>query len=98
MKCLQPYLCVILAASVAGCGHSLNNLSRLKFSESKVLMGTVVKIDVCYDQPEHEKLREAMASAWARLEDIGWRMNVLDGKSDVAKINNSFRKPVSVRN
>jgi thiamine biosynthesis lipoprotein len=62
----------------------------------RMLMGTTVQLDVCRGQHRQDQVDEAYRDAWARLETISWKMNVFDGRSDVAKINHSDLKPVSV--
>ena len=68
----------------------------LKSTEFESLMGTVVKIDVCYDSSQKDQLKEAMKAVWARLEDINVRMNVFNEKSDVTKINQSYPHPIQI--
>jgi len=62
-----------------------------------MLMGTIVQLDVCRGEEDALKTEEAYKDAWERLEDISWRMNVLDERSDVAKVNNSNLAPVSIK-
>ena len=50
-------------------------------------MGTIVYVDVCNEVQNTDKGQLAYKAAWNRLEDIAWRMNVLDKRSDVNKIN-----------
>jgi len=61
-----------------------------------MLMGTIVHIDVCQDVQDTQEGSAAYKASWERLEDIAWRMNVLDERSDVARINNSSGDPVLV--
>jgi len=60
------------------------------------MMGTIVRIDVCPGVEETKEGKSAYKKAWKRLEDIAWRMNVMDARSDVAKINNSTGDPVLI--
>jgi len=61
-----------------------------KHSENKLLMGTTVKLDVCYKEEQSPQLTEAFEKVWERLGDIHWRMSIFDEKSDVHKVNQSF--------
>jgi len=67
-----------------------------KYTESKLLMGTVVRLDVCRERVDLERVQDVYNDIWARMEEISWRMNVLDDRSDVARINHSNGKPVLV--
>ena len=67
-----------------------------KYRETQMLMGTVIHIDVCPGVQDTEKGKLAYKAAWERLEDIAWRMNVLDERSDVSKINHSDLDPVLI--
>lgn len=72
------------------------NLRAEKYSETRMLMGTVVHLDACRGEQDTHTMESAYKDVWERLEDIAWRMNVFDGRSDVAKINNSNLEPVSI--
>ena len=63
-----------------------------KFSESRMLMGTYFKVDVCIHAKDEHRIINAFSAMWDRMEDISWRMNVYDRRSDVTKINQSFSK------
>lgn len=81
---------------VAGCAGPEAKVQP-RYSETKELMGTIVQVDVCQDGAFTEEQRAAAyAAMWARLEDISWRMNVYDSKSDVTKINTAFPDAVTV--
>ncbi len=67
-----------------------------KYREARMLMGTEVQIDICQDQQDMSVAKSAYQDAWERLEDISWRMNVLDERSDVTKVNRSIRRAVTV--
>lgn len=66
-----------------------------RVSESRYLMATTIQIDICRDVSTPD-LTPVFKKSWERLEDIAWRMNVYDDKSDVAKANNSFSQPVVI--
>jgi len=67
-----------------------------KYTESKMLMGTVVRLDTCTEEIKDRPIDVIYAEIWGRLENISWRMNILDEKSDVARINQAFKNPVTV--
>jgi len=76
-----------------GCtvGHKDN-----KYSQVRTLMATYVKVDACREGRSEEYLELVYSKVWKRLEDIAWRMNVFDERSDVTKVNHSFQAPVTV--
>lgn len=86
---------VLSLAVISGCASDQKS-SLEKYSETKMLMGTIVQIDVCRDDQNASKIKSAYDGVWRRMEDISSRMNVFDEHSDVAKINNSNLKPVSI--
>ena len=61
------------------------------------MMGTTVNVDVCLDTRDKTAVGKAYQEVWDRLEDIAWRMNVFDERSDVAKINRAGTQPVGVQ-
>jgi len=87
-------ICLCMWLGTSGCSRN-NEVGASKYRESQLLMGTTVHIDVCQEVGNTENGKKAYQTAWRRLEDIAWRMNVLDSRSDVAKINHST-EPVSV--
>ena len=86
---------IIGTVLMAGCAR-MEKEAFPKYRETRVLMGTEVQIDVCEGRYAQEKIDQAFKAAWARLGDISWRMNVLDERSDVHKINQSGMQPVTV--
>ena len=64
-----------------------------KYTEARMLMGTFVRLDTCRSAPDKDA---AYAHAWERLEDIAWRMNVYDERSEVTRINNARFEPAYV--
>jgi len=96
MKEHSSYAAGLLATVfLAGCFFSpAPQLER--YREVKSLMGTIVQVDVCHPPQDTVQREAAYAAVWERLEDISWRMNVFDERSDVAKINRSHRRPVRV--
>lgn len=80
----------------AGCSQQEAKGHLIKSRETKLLMGTVVQLDVCH-QPRQESQRDkAYKQVWERLKEIHWRMSVFNDESDVARINHSYQKPVAV--
>lgn len=66
-----------------------------RVSESRYLMAMDIQIDICRES-EAQDLKPVFEKSWARLEDIAWRMNVYDDRSDVARVNSSFENPVTI--
>ncbi|HQP10274.1 MAG TPA: FAD:protein FMN transferase [Candidatus Omnitrophota bacterium] len=88
-------LVLLISAALFGCFPP--GVSRFeKYSEVRQLMGTMVQLDVCRDGLAQQKIDEAYRDVWASLEQVSWRMNVFDDRSDAAKINNSNLQPVFV--
>lgn len=91
------YLCIgILIAGGASCSPKPPQTEKFKYSESRHLLGTIVKVDACYDLEQKDKIDAAYQKVWERIEDIHWRMSVFDDKSDVMRINNSYPDTVEV--
>lgn len=67
-----------------------------RYSETQLLMGTTVQIDVCYDEEHEEELPLAYAEVWERLGEIHWRMSSFNDISDVAKVNKAYEHPVEI--
>ncbi len=86
---------IVGVSSFLGCARQDVSRSK-KYSETEMLMGTMVQLDVCRDQLSAAKIKNVYRDIWARLENIAWKMNVLDERSDVAKINNSNSRPVLI--
>lgn len=68
----------------------------LKHAESRVTLGTIVTVDVCYERNREEDLKKTLVSVWARLGEINQRMNPYDEKSDISFLNNAEGNPVQV--
>ena len=67
-----------------------------KHHESRPLFGTIIKLDACYEEKQETDIKKAFERVWQRLDEMQWRMNIFDKRSDVAKINRSHQKPVSI--
>lgn len=61
-----------------------------KYSESKILMGTIVNIDVCDDLNNEGDVNQAFIEVWKKFEDIAFRMSSFEEESEVGRLNNSF--------
>ena len=90
----STFLFLILLALLLVCIP--RNSKILKYTQTGLFFGTQVKVDVCYESSQKEEVGKAVVAVWKRWEDIHWRMNVFNDKSDVANVNNSFRSPVKV--
>ncbi|MBN1869581.1 MAG: FAD:protein FMN transferase [Candidatus Omnitrophica bacterium] len=84
---------LLVSFALPGCGSARHDQ---KYSETKMLMGTIVKIDVCLDQARLSEIKDAYVGVWKRLEDISSRMSFFNEHGDVARINQSGLNPVSV--
>src|SRR3989338_3119475 len=87
------YVFLLIGLTTFGC-DSLGKRRTDKYREMKEMMGSFVSIDVCVNEQNEDRIQRAFPIVWARLEDIAWRMNVFDEKSDVAKLNNAQALPV----
>ena len=66
--------------------------TNIKFFQKEKVEILTTSIDVNTEKVS----KEALKKVWQRLEDISWRMNVFDEKSDVAKINISYPNALEV--
>ncbi|VAX35472.1 FAD:protein FMN transferase [hydrothermal vent metagenome] len=89
------YLLLILLFTT-GCAQAPQQTNN-KYHETRMLMGTIVNIDVCRNEHEQEDIQKSYQRVWERLEEISWRMNVFDEKSEVTQINNSNGNTVSIQ-
>lgn len=67
-----------------------------KYSESRLLLGSVLHLDVCYAPEQAERVKEAAQKAWERLSEINRRMNIYDEKSDLSVLNRAGGAPAAV--
>lgn len=97
MKC-QPFVLLVsvffLSLSCSPRSERLQEEGR--YSEAKLLMGTTVQIDVCYDENNEDDMPLAYTEVWERLGEIHWRMSSFNDISDVAKVNNAYENPVEI--
>ena len=91
----KPIVIFFLASCLLmGCQPSKPKME--KYRQAQTMMGTTVSIDVCVDKDNKERLDAAYDEVWKELEDVAWRMNVFDPKSDVTKINEAKGEPVKI--
>ena len=88
---IVPLICVI------SCSFSGQEGSDKKYTESRSLMGTVVRVDLCrHPENNPKEFSQALSKVWERLEEIHWRMSVFDDRSDVMKINRAYPDAVAI--
>ena len=68
----------------------------LKYTESKMSMGTFVKIDVCYRRGHERAVEAALNQVWEKMEDISWRMYAGNEGSDIFRLNNARGAAIKV--
>ncbi len=68
----------------------------IKYSQARVLLGTLVQIHICAAPQEKHTVLQAFDQAWKRLEEINTRINVYNEQSDIAAINRSYPHPIKV--
>ncbi|MDP2654778.1 MAG: FAD:protein FMN transferase [Candidatus Omnitrophota bacterium] len=86
----------LLVFFCVGCGGPAGEKTLAKYREKKLLMGTYIQVDVCYEVSQEPALAKSYARVWALMEHVNADMNVYNDKSDVARVNRSFRDPVPV--
>lgn len=67
-----------------------------KFSETRAMFGSFVRLDVCYAPSQQPALEAAVSEIWLRFEDIHKRLSVYDPQSDLNRINHSYPDVVTV--
>jgi len=92
----KKFFSIALVILLVGCQPSPQLSNTKKFSETQMLMGTVVRLDVCYFEQETQRLKTVVPQVWSRLEDISRRMSIQDQTSDVYRINHAQGEPVTV--
>lgn len=79
--------------TVSGCTRAV---PLEKFRQSRSLMATFVQLDVCAPPSAAASLEPVFDKVWERLEEISWRMNVYDDRSDIAKITENRHESVVI--
>lgn len=67
-----------------------------RFTKTGDFFGSYVKVDVCYQDRDQERLSAAIDEVWARFADIHKRLSVYDPASDINRINAAYDEPVVV--
>ncbi|VAW19101.1 hypothetical protein MNBD_BACTEROID05-963 [hydrothermal vent metagenome] len=94
-RVFRNLLIVLFLIVLTGCQNRYEKQS--KYSETKLLMGTIVRVDTCANDNSSQVKTLAYSQMWERLEEISWRMNVFDEKSDVSRINQSYPDSAKVK-
>jgi thiamine biosynthesis lipoprotein len=94
-KPLYIIICFLFSLVVSACMG--RNEQENKYSQRKQLMGTYVQLDTCSSEISRLDAERIYRRVWGRMQDIAWRMNVYDEKSDVTKINHAYPQPVTVQ-
>ena len=83
------FLAVILFGMVAWVRFMRNDNAAYirKYHDERMVIGTLVQIDVCALPYRRDVVRKAMAEVWQRFEEIDERMNAYDSGSEVGRIN-----------
>jgi thiamine biosynthesis lipoprotein ApbE len=63
------------------------------FSKSGQFFGSIMKVDVCYNENQSQALNQAIDAIWSRFADIHWRLSTYDPDSDMNRINHLCRNP-----
>src|SRR3989344_1666669 len=82
--------------SFFGCADSVSPSRRQKLSESRPLFGTIIKLDACYEEAEKQKTTLTFQEVWKFFDEMQWKMNGDDDRSDITKINSSQGHPVTI--
>jgi len=69
---------------------------KIKYIQTRSLLGTFVQIQICATRSEWGLVLTAFDKSWKRLEEINARMNVYSENSDIAKINRSYPHAIKV--
>ncbi|MFA5259914.1 MAG: FAD:protein FMN transferase [Candidatus Omnitrophota bacterium] len=65
-------------------------------SQTKVLMGTYVTVDICYPREGTTALLNAYDEVWARLKEVQGVTSIYDPQSEISRLNGSYPDAVSV--
>lgn len=86
---------MMMVTVLCGCGRA-EAPALQRYSETRSLMATVIQVDVCVDTENDVHQSGVYPKIWKRLEEIAWRMNVYDERSDVTRINQAGTNPIEV--
>lgn len=87
---------LVLGAVLGGCSAPDAAGPSCRYRETKLLLGTVVHVDVCWVPGQERQRGAAYRDVWTRMVGIHRRMNAFDEQGDIAKINHSYGSPVQV--
>ena len=88
-------LMFIAVLMTGGCSRPVVSQPQ-RASQTKVLMGTYVTVDVCYRPVDEPALLSAYDDVWGRLRDVQAVMNNYDPRSEISRLSGSYPDPVSV--
>ncbi len=91
MKCFL----LILLCLWGGCSPEAPDKGS-KHSQTRVVLGTYVTVDVCSSKTEEQRLSETYPAVWTRLEQVESMMNYFDPESELSRINVSYPDTISV--
>lgn len=96
----KRFVSIVLLSGFLGAGCSdrppQNSLER--FSESRPLLGTTVKIDVCHEKARRSQVERAVDKVWQRVEEISAGTAADNEDSDLARLNRAFPDSAQVSN
>jgi len=98
MKSSRSYLFVILFAAAAfavSCSRSPAGKQE-RYREKQLVLGTFVGVDVCYLEGTEQSRDQAYAQVWELLWDLHERWTAHGQEGDVARINSSYPRAVTV--
>lgn len=91
----SKYILLFLSVFLLGCSHPQKKWEQ--YSQIKPLMATTARLDICSDRTlSDQEMDNIFKPVWDRLEEIAWRMNVFDEKSDIALINRAYPNAATV--
>ena len=79
-------LFVSLFGSLMGCSQPQEESKATRYRQTKLLLGTVVHVDVCAQAHEMDSVDEVYAHIWKQFQEMHKRMNVFSRENDVGKI------------
>lgn len=96
LTCMKRLLSfTLLLLLTFGCVPTAH-IKQKRFSKSGQFFGSIIKVDVCYNDNQIQALDQAIDAIWSRFADIHWRLSTYDPASDMNRINHSLSKPVTV--
>ncbi|HOY10835.1 MAG TPA: FAD:protein FMN transferase, partial [Candidatus Omnitrophota bacterium] len=93
---IRKFLVLSLIFSFIGGCSRLDPAQLRRASQTKVLMGTYVSVDVCYERGKAAALSDAYDEVWARLKEVEGGMSIYDPQSEISQLNRSYPDAVPV--